>query len=145
MQEGVHEKYVDKKELKHQEMVRERWYIIRNSSSKRYYWDLFVITLALYNSFMTPFEFSFNYIMGKTEHAPLKQIDLVIDVIYVFDIIVGFLTSYIDAFTGDEIFGPIMIAKHYIGQDFLIDFISTFYFEEFFSLPGRINDDWAPE
>ena len=94
-------------------MTRKRSYIIRHSSPRRYYWDLFVIMLALYNSFMTPFQFSFNYMMGLTETSPWKQIDIVIDLIYVVDIIVGFMTSYIDSFTGDEIYGPTHIAKHY--------------------------------
>ena len=45
------------------------------------------------------------------------------------DIAVGFLTSYYESSTGDEITNPKMIAKKYLGNDFLIDFLSTVPFE----------------
>ena len=99
----------------------------------RYYWDLFVLVLALYNSVMTPFQFSFDYVMIRQElqMSPFYELEYAIDFIYVIDIIIGFLTSYIDQFTGDEIFELMKIARYYMGNDFVIDFISTFYFAKF--------------
>ena len=95
-----------------------------------------MLVLALYNSVMTPFEFSFEYVVQRMNHPPLSYIELGIDTIYFIDIIVGFTTSYIDQFTGDEYFSPSKIAKHYLGSDFIIDFLSTFWFEELFMLIG---------
>ena len=48
------------------------------------------------------------------------------------DIIIGFTTSYISTFNGDEFFHLGMIAKNYFKNDFFIDFLSTFWFYEFF-------------
>ena len=42
------------------------------------------------------------------------------------------MVFYIDQFTGDEYFGIRKIAMHYIKQDFIIDFLSTMWFYEFF-------------
>ena len=58
--------------------------------------------------------------------------ELVIDIIYLIDIYLGFTTSYIDQFTGDEYFGISKIARNYIRHDFIIDFLSTMWFQEFF-------------
>ena len=93
---------------------------------------MFVLVLALYNSVMTPFQFSFEYVAVRSARTPLVQIELTIDIIYLFDIFLGFTTSYIDQFTGDEYFGIRKIAMHYIKQDFIIDFLSTMWFYEFF-------------
>ena len=93
---------------------------------------MFVLVLALYNSVMTPFSFSFEYVAARSSQTPLVQIELIIDIIYLVDIYFGFTTSYIDSFTGDEYFGLRKIAMNYVKQDFIIDFLSTFWFYEFF-------------
>lgn len=47
-------------------------------------------------------------------------------VIFLIDIIVGFLTSFINVSSGDEIFSIKMIASNYLIQGtFFSDFIST--------------------
>ena len=88
---------------------------------------------------MTPFEFSFEYVILRMKNPPLSYIENVIDTIYFVDIIVGFTTSYIDKFTGDEYFALSKIATHYLRTDFIIDFLSTFWFEELFFLIGYEN------
>ena len=45
------------------------------------------------------------------------------------DIAVGFMTSYYEKSTGDEITKPKLIAKKYIKNDFTIDLVSTVPFE----------------
>ena len=68
--------------------------------------------------------------MAKRDTSPYYEIEIVIDIIYVVDIVFGFLTSYINSYTGDEIFGLRLIAKNYLASEFLVDFLSTFYFFE---------------
>ena len=63
---------------------------------------------------MTPLDFSFDYVMARSEKPPLSIVEFVIDMCYVVDIIVGFLTSFIDPFTGDEYFSCNKIAWQYI-------------------------------
>ena len=78
---------------------------------------------------MTPFAFSFDYVMVKSSEPPLYIVELVISFFYLIDILVGFNTSYIDSLHGDEFYKFSYIAKHYIFDgDFVIDFLSTFWF-----------------
>jgi len=85
--------------------------------------------LAIYNSLITPFQFSFEYVQDALERQPLNTLESVIDIIYMIDIIVGFQTSFIDYVTGDEITKPKLIAKKYISADFTIDILSTMPFK----------------
>ena len=80
----------------------------------RYYWDMFVLLLACYNALMTPFEVSFEYAEAFTQETPFWQIELSIDLIYFLDILIGFTTSFISPYNGDEYFDLLMIAKHYL-------------------------------
>ena len=50
---------------------------------------------------------------------------------FTVDIIIQFLTSYINVSSGDEIMKPSMIARRYLAGEFTIDFISTFPFRYF--------------
>ena len=97
---------------------------------------MFVLILALYNSVMTPFQFSFNYVMERAVISPFQEIEYLIDFLYLIDIIINFNTSYIDAYTGDEMFGKKKIAAYYLRNGFLIDFLSTFWFTETLLLFG---------
>lgn len=68
-------------------------------------------------------------------------IEWVIDFFFFVDIGIGFLTSFQDVFTGDEIFAPRLIAKKYLRGEFIIDFLSTFPFTiigEFFGIKATI-------
>ena len=85
--------------------------------------------LAIYNSFITPFQFSFEYVQYLLTQQPLSTVESVIDIIYMVDIAVGFMTSYYESSTGDEVTKPKLIAKKYLTSDFTIDFLSTVPFE----------------
>ena len=91
-----------------------------------------MLTLACYNALITPFEFSFEYVESRTSKPPFRQFEIIIDLFYTADIVLGFTTSYISQFNGDEFFHLGMIAKNYMKNDFLVDFLSTFWFAEFF-------------
>ena len=67
--------------------------------------------------------------------------EIIIDLFFFVDIILGFRTSYISIFNGDEFFHPGMIAKHYIRNDFIVDFLSTFWFFEFFKYIIRYESE----
>ena len=126
-----HETYVDQDDLAYQDAITKKWYIFSVMSPWRIYWEMFVLVLACYNALMTPFEFSFEYVEARMSQPPFRQIEIIIDLFYLVDIIFGFTTSYLSPFNGDEFFHPGMIAKHYIKNDFIIDFLSTFWFYEF--------------
>lgn len=61
----------------------------------------------------------------------MQVLDNIILVVYAFDIVIQFFTSFYVVQTGDEIQKPSKIARRYLFSfDFLIDFLSTFPFRK---------------
>ena len=60
-----------------------------------------------------------------------QLIDYVVLGFYTGDIIIQFLTSYINIASGDEIMKPSYIAGRYMKGEFMVDFLSTFPFRKF--------------
>ena len=124
--------HIDKDALELEDSLRDRWYIIRQRSQFREYWEYLVMTLAIYNCTWTPLTISFDWAMDQDENnQALIYFDLFVTVTYSIDIVVQFLTSYMQVTTGDEIMKPSKIAKRYIRGTFIIDFLSTFPFQSF--------------
>lgn len=87
------------------------------------------MTLAIWNALWTPLTISFNEAEKIGGTVGFKIIDTFVDTIFWIDILLQFMTSYVDQASGDEIFAPKKIAKHYVLKgSFLIDFMSTFPF-----------------
>lgn len=93
--------------------IPERLFISYKSDRKQN-WDLFVVALAIYNSFMIPIDFSFYFEWRSLAIAYV--IDLMIDMIFLADVIIAFLTSFVDKKNGKEIFDQDLIAKHQLTQ-----------------------------
>jgi hypothetical protein len=55
----------------------------------------------------------------------LKLFDTVCEIGYIIDVTLGFFTTYLDTFSGDEIVEAKLIAIHYLKGCFTIDFLST--------------------
>lgn len=115
---------------KYQDMIRPRRFIIKSSDSAFLnYFEYLVMILAIWNALWTPLTIAFDHAAEMSENPPFTFIDMFVDTIFTIDIIVGFLSSYVDVANGDEIFAPKMIAMHYIFKgSFLVDFVSTFPF-----------------
>ena len=112
-------------------MVEEKWNwcIIPHYSKPKVVWDIFVMTFAVYNAVEVPFTVSFQ--PGFADHWGFKIFEHFIDVIFGFDILVNFRTSYVNTKTGDIIFKQKSIAWNYLVTRFTIDFLSTIPFELF--------------
>lgn len=55
---------------------------------------------------------------------------MLINLIFMFDILVSFRTTYINTNTGDEVYNGWAIAKRYVvGGRFIIDFLSSVPFD----------------
>ena len=68
------------------------WYTFDHSSWSVTTWDLFIIVLAIWNCLYIPFEVAF-----KPEKTTLIEFaDRVIDVLFFTDIIINFMTSYVN-------------------------------------------------
>lgn len=101
-------------------------YIISARSDLRFAWDVIIIFFALIIACSLPFELAFGDDLKEIQGV-LDLLDNVLTAVFAMDIIAGFLTSFINVSSGDEIFGPGMIARNYIFNDtFLLDIVSTF-------------------
>ena len=124
-------KEIHQDELELQDALRPRWFIVRRSSNLRQYWDYIVMTLAIYNCIWTPLTISFDWAMemGKTKFFGV--IDNIVMGFYIGDLLVQFITSYMNVAAGDEIMKPSYIAKRYVfSGEFFIDFLATFPFRQ---------------
>jgi hypothetical protein len=100
------------------EAIRDRWFIINKDNIIIKYWEFFIIGLAIYNTVTVPlakaFEDDFGDLFNATdkngETGSLFYFDSFVDIIYIIDIFVVFLTAYLDNRTGDEIKQPLKIA-----------------------------------
>lgn len=89
------------------------------------------MTLAIWNALWTPLTIAFDQAQVLGEGTAFFIIDLFVDTVFVADIVLGFMQSYVDVANGDEIFAPKKIASHYVFKgSFLIDFMSTFPFTQ---------------
>ena len=61
-------------------------------------------------------------------NSGLGVFESLVDVCFLIDIVILFLTAYIDTANGETFKSPKKIAKHYIKNGFVVDFISTLPF-----------------
>ena len=66
-------------------------YVISFQSYFKKTWDLIVLIIAIYNSFVVPYMFAF---YSKHDLEKLSIEDIIIDSIFVIDIILMFMTSF---------------------------------------------------
>ena len=78
-----------KDELELEDSIRERWYIIKQRSKFREYWDYLVMTVAIYNTLWTPLTISFEWAEELAlNNELLKSFETVVLMIYTVDIII---------------------------------------------------------
>jgi len=120
-------KRVSKEDQKAQEAVRERWYILKYGSKAHKLWQLLIIMFATYNAFFAPARLGFREVQNFYDTRQwLNVVELVVDLIFIIDIILGFFTSFWDITTGDMIFNPKLIARKYLLTfSFIVDVLSS--------------------
>lgn len=64
------------------------------------------MTLAIWNAVWTPLTIGFDHAAVLGEGMPFAGIDLFVDTCFWIDIFVGFLSSYVDSVSGDEVYAP---------------------------------------
>ena len=96
---------------------------MRFSDSIRIRWDLFVMILAVWNSFWIPYSVAFE--PPSANDIGLKLMNWTIDFLFFVDILIAFRTTYITK-NGEEIYEPSQIAKDYLtGGRFVMDFLAS--------------------
>ena len=82
--------------------TRKRPYIIGINNPYKIYWDITVIMGALFTSFVAPVEIAFPDINEDFhKNTYMHSLDIIVDVIFLIDIFIGFITEYTDVSTGD--------------------------------------------
>ncbi len=86
-------------------------------------WDIFFLFLLLYCSFAIPYNIAF----VDTSNAANALLDskILIDAVFIFDILLSFLTGYED--NGLVIREPRLIAINYLRMWFLLDLAGSFF------------------
>ena len=100
--------------------------MVEISNPYKLFWDGLVILCAIYTAITVPVEISFPEINAYFDSfLLLHTADVVVDVIFIIDIVVGFLTAYTNTATGDQIRNPWKIGRRYLMSGFTFDCISS--------------------
>lgn len=103
--------------------------MVKIQGKSRLAWDLLVIVVSIYQAISIPLTISFNFdILNIPE---IKTVDSMIDLIFIFDILLHFRTTFIDPISGEEVLDTNLIAKKYVfSKQFIIDILSTIPFND---------------
>ncbi|XP_042249096.1 potassium voltage-gated channel subfamily H member 6a isoform X2 [Thunnus maccoyii] len=112
-----------------------RWTILHYSPFKAV-WDWVILLLVIYTAIFTPYSAAF--LLNEVEEDrrrtcgytcnPLNVVDLVVDVMFIVDILINFRTTYVNH--NDEVVShPGRIAQHYFKGWFLIDIVAAIPFD----------------
>ncbi|XP_039645048.1 potassium voltage-gated channel subfamily H member 6 isoform X1 [Perca fluviatilis] len=112
------------------------WWILLHYSPFKAFWDWIILILVLYTAVFTPYSATFLL----DEHGDLRQrscgytcsplnvADLMVDVLFIVDIVINLRTTYVDQ--NDEVVTqPSRIAKHYVKGWFPIDLFAAIPFD----------------
>ncbi|XP_077863314.1 potassium voltage-gated channel unc-103-like [Saccoglossus kowalevskii] len=96
-------------------------------------WDWLVLLLVVYTAIYTPFAVAF-LLREKDGHFggyddPMHFIDLLVDIMFLIDILINFRTTYVDENLGEVVSSPKKIAMHYLRGWFVIDAVAAIPFD----------------
>ncbi|XP_026573067.1 potassium voltage-gated channel subfamily H member 6 [Pseudonaja textilis] len=112
-----------------------RWTILHYSPFKAV-WDWLILLLVIYTAVFTPYSAAFLLNEDQEEKQtdcsytcdPLYIIDLIVDIMFIIDIVINFRTTYVNM--NDEVVShPGKIAIHYFKGWFLIDMVAAIPFD----------------
>ncbi|KAB5586487.1 hypothetical protein PHYPO_G00002230 [Pangasianodon hypophthalmus] len=109
-----------------------KWTVLHYSPFKAV-WDWLILLLVIYTAIVTPYSAAF--LLGSEKEndtctycKPLNNVDLVVDIMFIIDILINFRTTYVNA--NDEVVShPLRIAVHYFKGWFLIDMVAAIPFD----------------
>ena len=79
--------------------------------------------LAVYNSFTIPLQVAFH--LHSMDHPVYILVDVIINIVFICDMLVNFRTTFIDEESGEEVIDPKEIAVNYLKSRFKIDLIGV--------------------
>uniref|UniRef100_A0A3P8VF43 Potassium voltage-gated channel subfamily H member 2 n=1 Tax=Cynoglossus semilaevis TaxID=244447 RepID=A0A3P8VF43_CYNSE len=106
-----------------------KWTVLHYSPFKAV-WDWLILLLVIYTAIVTPYSAAFllNDQSCGYSCSPLNVVDLIVDIMFIIDILINFRTTYVN--TNDEVVShPLRIAVHYFKGWFLIDMVAAIPFD----------------
>ncbi|XP_035217650.1 potassium voltage-gated channel subfamily H member 6-like isoform X2 [Stegodyphus dumicola] len=124
-------------EYKLQKPTVHKWTILHYSPFKAV-WDWIILLLVMYTAIFTPYVAAFLLSEEKADKRnkkygddPIVVIDLLVDVMFIIDILINFRTTYVNS--NDEVVShPGKIAVHYLRGWFIIDVVAAIPFDLLF-------------
>ncbi|KAK3557006.1 hypothetical protein QTP70_022899 [Hemibagrus guttatus] len=99
-------------------------------------WDWLILLLVIYTAIFTPYSAAF--LLNDPEEKkrrvcgyscnPLNVVDLIVDIMFIVDILINFRTTYVNA-NEEVVSHPARIAVHYFKGWFLIDMVAAIPFD----------------
>ncbi|CAL9690350.1 unnamed protein product [Knipowitschia caucasica] len=99
-------------------------------------WDWLILLLVIYTAIFTPYSAAF--LLNDQEEQkrrecgyscnPLNVVDLMVDIMFIIDILINFRTTYVNA-NEEVVSHPARIAIHYFKGWFLIDMVAAIPFD----------------
>ena len=111
--------------------------VLHSQSSFRIMWDVILLFLLMYISFVTPVRIGFE--LYPIQYTGWWWFEITIDVTFILDLILNFRTTYINS-DGKEVTKGNEIACNYLHGWFWIDFISSIPFDLIVSYALGISD-----
>ncbi|XP_037618426.1 potassium voltage-gated channel subfamily H member 7 isoform X2 [Sebastes umbrosus] len=113
----------------------DKWTILHYSPFKAV-WDWLILLLVIYTAIFTPYSAAFllNDIEEQRRRecgyscSPLNVVDLMVDIMFIVDILINFRTTYVNA-NEEVVSHPAKIAIHYFKGWFLIDMVAAIPFD----------------
>ena len=96
----------------------------------KFWWDVFIIILAIFNCLSIPMTIAFS--SDLFESPVFQAFDFAVDSLFFVDILINFNTTYYNK-DGREIYNRCKIAKNYLIGRFAVDFLSTVPFDNIFT------------
>ncbi|GMF14748.1 unnamed protein product [Phytophthora lilii] len=109
-------------QLAQSQQRRAHQFTISIHSTFRHWWDFIITASIAYVIITTPIKVGFDVQSSGLNYA----LDVVVDVIYLIEMVLNFFTSYEDDATGEEIKDLDKIRRNYIQSWFLVDAVSSF-------------------
>ena len=93
-------------------------------------WDIIIILLALWNCIYIPIDVAFKPEKG----LGMVTSDTIIDILFAVDIVVNFMTTYINPKNGVAVTSPSRIVKNYVFRGrFWVDLLASIPFDKLIS------------
>lgn len=102
------------------EVIAWRRYVVLPTHPARSAWDWALILLVIYTALSVPLEICFKY----DQSVGFQVIDWLVDIFFLFDLILNFRTAYYN-YDGTFEIDPLMIRNRYVRSWFVIDLVAS--------------------